>query len=711
VSAPLIDAPARTRIEEDLDGNLCVEAGAGTGKTTVLVRRIVALIRRGRARIDELAVITFTEKAAGELSARVRYELERAAEVATDPDERDRLEAALLALHRARIQTLHAFASDLLRERPVEARLDPEFETFDELGAEIDFDDAYRRWLDELLATSRPEVERALRRGLELPKVRTVVEAVHHNREVLPLAPVEFERPVPSTLRAFADETVEELERLGPDCLDEDDGAFVQIAASVDFFRRVRSAPDDAEVERLVLNEAPKLKLNSGRQSSWKPTGSCKTVKERHRAVRGELDELSAALRTEAISDLLPLAADFVGAYEQKRRAAGHADFDDLLIWARDLVRDDPHVRAFFHRRTPRVLVDEFQDTDPVQAELLAWICAPGQDVADWTELVPEPGSLFVVGDPKQSIYRFRSADISIYDQVKTRTLAGSLERLEQNFRSSTELLDWVNEAFDRLFVEEPGVQPPNTRLAGRVSMGAELGRAAVVVVRSDRGAQSPDEARREEARLLAGTISRAVREEHWPVRDRFGGDRLRPATWRDIAVLVPSRTGIEHLGAALEGVRRASPLRRRTRLLQPAGGARPRQRPARDRRSDGLDRHGGGPALPRLRMLGRRPRAVAARARPLRLPDRHRGRAAERSPGTRPVAGPRPREPRPLRPGAGADDHREHGHGRGRADASRRGADGRERPQDARPGPHLLGCRRRGAARLHRLARADARP
>ena len=158
----------------------------------------------------------------------------------------------------------------------------------------------------------------------------------------------------------------------------------------------------------------------------------------------------------------------FVLEYADQRRKEGNADFEDLLIRSRDLVRDNPLVREHFRRRSTHVLVDEFQDTDPIQAELIAWISAPPGADGDWRDVVPEPGSLFVVGDPKQSIYRFRGADIAAYDAVKRGPLAGRLERLEQNFRSTESVLGWVNELFDRVFVEQPGIQPANTHLIAR---------------------------------------------------------------------------------------------------------------------------------------------------------------------------------------------------------------------------------------------------
>jgi ATP-dependent exoDNAse (exonuclease V) beta subunit len=551
VTPPVVDAAARARIETDLDVNLCVEAGAGTGKTTVLVKRVVALLRTGRATVDDLAVITFTEKAAGELSARVRFALEQALEEHPTDDERARIEQALLDLYRARIQTLHAFAGDLLRERPVEARLDPEFETLDDLAAELHFDDAYRRWLDEQLAERNEPVERAMRRGFDLPRLRKLIEEVHRHREVLPLQPAPWSPPDVRAFRVAAADWAARLTALEPRCTDAEDDLYPQLEALRDFCEEVERAPEDADVERLLLFEAPPAKL-VGSQGRWED-GACKQVKDLFREYRLWKEDLRAALRTDALVELLPLAAGFAEAYAEQRRTEGLADFDDLLLWARDLVRDNEHVRAYFHRRSPRILVDEFQDTDPIQSELVTWICAPAGTTGTWREVTPEPGSLFIVGDPKQSIYRFRGADISVYDSVKRGPLAGEVEYLVQNFRASEEVLGWVNGVFDRVLEEREAIQPPNTTLHGQVSLRDELGRSPIVVAHSEEDAGSADELRSEESSLLARTISRAVRDEEWPVRERRAGDAVRAVQWRDIAILVPSRTGIERLEAALQ--------------------------------------------------------------------------------------------------------------------------------------------------------------
>jgi ATP-dependent helicase/nuclease subunit A len=126
---------------------MCVEAGAGTGKTSVLVDRIVHVLASGHAKVQNVAVITFTEKAAAELSARVRQGLDAALRDETDTATCQRLDDAIRGLNHAHIETIHAFAAGLLRERPVEANLDPGFEVLTDLPAQLDFETAYDEWL------------------------------------------------------------------------------------------------------------------------------------------------------------------------------------------------------------------------------------------------------------------------------------------------------------------------------------------------------------------------------------------------------------------------------------------------------------------------------------------------------------------------------------------------------------------------------------
>ncbi len=541
----LIDQDVRERIQTDLATNLCVEASAGTGKTTVLVARIVEILRRGHTSIEKLAVITFTEKAAAELSARVREGLEKALECAEDSGEKERIETALRQLNRARIETIHAFASSLLKERPVEAGLDPNFEVLDALGSSLSFEEAYRSWLSQTLAGESPELWRAFNRGFELNRLRELAELLHSNRSLLPL-PRE-EAPSPSStqfVKEIAD-SVDDLRRLLVDCGDRSDAGAQQIERILSRFADWQQLVDRAEtLDRELLK--PITVKAAGNKKNWSPGESCTQQKEICTKIKERLQAIQDALRTSALVDILPLVEDFVLQYAERRRQAGTAEFDDLLIWSRDLLRDQSEVRAYFQERFTCILVDEFQDTDPLQVEIVLYLTSGEQMTVDWRQLHPLPGRLFVVGDPKQSIYRFRRADIAIYEWVTTRVLADGLLRIKQNFRSVPGVIGWVNDVFGQLIQEAEGIQPAYSDLVSARS-DHRSGHPSVVLIHGE--AEHADEQREEEARLLAGAIERLVNKEHWIVDEKNVG---RPALWRDVAILLPSRTGIEHYERAL---------------------------------------------------------------------------------------------------------------------------------------------------------------
>ena len=536
-----VDRAARDRIRADLDANLCVEAGAGTGKTSVLVDRVVELLRTGYRTVDELAVITFTEAAAAELSARVRQGLEEALAVAA-ADERDRVHAALQGLHRAHVETIHAFAASLLRERPVEAGLDPGFEVLDELSARLAFDDAYGDWLHRTLAEERPEIVLALRRGLSLDRLRLLVDEVHRFRSLLPLA---RETPPSPDVAAFAADLsriAARLRDLAPLAADDAKG-LADIEGILLFADRVGAArADESLLERAILFRAPKIRPGAGSQSNWEDPDDCRLSKKLRREAKDSLEAVQAALRGEALTRLLPLAESFVTDYERARKAEGRADFDDLLEWARDLLAESPEARSYFRRRFPTILVDEFQDTDPVQAEIALCIASDDLPGDDWLRLRPRPGSLTVVGDPKQSIYRFRRADIAAYDAVRRGPLAPGGVELVQNFRSTAGVLSWLNPLFDRVLIEEEGVQPKNTHLEPAGARLPDESRSIVVVHGEPQ--ERAGAVRAEEARLLATTVASAV-EEGWLVRDPRTRD-VRPMRFGDVVVLVPRRTDLD---------------------------------------------------------------------------------------------------------------------------------------------------------------------
>ncbi len=536
------DETEREQIRTLLDENMCVEAGAGTGKTTVLVARIVNILASGKANVRELAVMTFTEKAAAELASRVRSGLETSL-TATDPGsvEHVRIAEALRDLNHAHIETIHAFASGLLRERPVEAGLDPGFEVLDDLPAQLEFEQQYGDWLTAQMAQEpAPEVlVDALNLGLELRNIREAADQLNNHRELLPLAGYDSHDLDVNAVLDRLTQAAADLETVSAHVKDLNDKGYVQTLSLAERLAELIALRGYDAAARRTIVLFDKINRISGDQSKW-VAGKCREMKGIVGSIADEIDGARTAMRERATAELVLWLQDFVIGYADHRKQAGKADFNDLLIWARDLLRDKPHVRTYFQSKFKCVLVDEFQDTDPLQAEIVVALCADGEMPRDWRRTSLRPGSLFVVGDPKQSIYRFRRADIAMYDDVKNNMFGGA-RRIWQNFRSSQPVIGWVNRTFASMFTAQAGIQPEYIALEAHPDFVAED--AVTVIQPSVSGDKiTAPLTRAMEASALASLIADALSREQWHVR---AGEGTRPATFRDVVVVVPSRTDL----------------------------------------------------------------------------------------------------------------------------------------------------------------------
>jgi ATP-dependent exoDNAse (exonuclease V) beta subunit len=488
-----IDADARRLIAEHLDATLFVEAAAGTGKTTALVCRIVALLRSGRASLDGVVALTFADKAAGEMRLRLRAELEtgRAATPAGS-DERRRLDTALEQLELARIATIHSFCGDLLQERPVEAGVDPLFAIAAPDEAARLLERAFDDWFQRALADPPEGVRRQLRRRARGPEARgaraTLFDAarslVEHRDYTARWRRDPFDRE-----RAI-DAVIAELEALGElaeRAADPSDWLPQNLANVARFIaeNRLREAVRGRDYDAL---EAELRDLAKTRKVGWHYMGRNRRdygpdllraeVLARRDAAKQHLDQLLADCDADLAACLQPELLPVVERYEEHKRAAGVLDFVDLLVCTRDLLVRDAVVRADLARRFTHYFVDEFQDTDPLQAEILMLLVSEDPAQRDWRVSVPKPGRLFLVGDPKQSIYRFRRADVAIYEQIKERLLAHGAELvlLRASFRAVPVIQDAVNAAF------EPEMQSAADRSQARY--------VALEPVRADQPAQ-----------------------------------------------------------------------------------------------------------------------------------------------------------------------------------------------------------------------------
>jgi ATP-dependent exoDNAse (exonuclease V) beta subunit len=484
----------RELIARELDKTLIVEAAAGTGKTTELVGRIVALIQNERATIDQIVAVTFSEKAAGELKLRLREELERARERTTaDSDAGRLLDAAVHDFEEAHVNTIHGFCAELLRERPVEACVDPAFAVLTDTQADRLFEEAFSTWLHLQLANPQEGVRRSLRRPVRwrfgdetddgpIERLRAAARSLREWRD----HPTPWKRPaydrrgsiksLIASLKTFADLIAKPIKR--------DDALAVSLAqartTSADIERQRRMVGDmvpegvwDAW-EAALTALADDRDFGSPRRKGTGAAFAIGVTRDQVMAAHGQLLMDLRAFRDNADADLAALLheemRDCLDRYEERKQEAGALDFLDLLIKARDLVRDNAEVCGEFRHRFRVILVDEFQDTDPLQAELLR--CLAAKDDGSL-----RPGALFIVGDPKQSIYRFRRADVGAYRRIAD-GLGGHGAvpvTLQTSYRSVPAIQHFVNAAFrDEMNGDGESLQADYVPLLGHRSESPE---------------------------------------------------------------------------------------------------------------------------------------------------------------------------------------------------------------------------------------------
>jgi ATP-dependent helicase/nuclease subunit A len=458
----LPDQAARDTIHGDLDRNVVVQAGAGAGKTEALVGRMVACVSRG-VRVDQLVAITFTRKAAGELKQRFTERLVESAAAARG-DEAARLRDALRHVDDCFVGTIHAFCGRLLRERPVEAGLQPDFVELDEREDVAVWNVVREQFIEDLYASEDPLLAGLTEVGCRPSDLGPFFRIRYECADV---ALKRTSVPEPSLVEA-----VTESARLIDQAL-----PYLPTAWSNedDFTRMARRAVLEIANDRMDTSVRQAEFLNGVLTGTRK--GCVKNTKWRDRAVGGRFrDELIPKLRADHVEPAMTAWRQFVymrvasvadaaiAYYEAYRRRNGLVTFFDLLERTVALLRDHPDVRAYFQQRYSRLFVDEFQDTDPLQAQMLLLLSSEDVNETDWTRAQPRPGSLFIVGDEKQSIYRFRRADIEIFravsDQIEQ--AGGRVVLLTTSFRTLGALCATLNNAFRGIFsLEPPEYQAP----------------------------------------------------------------------------------------------------------------------------------------------------------------------------------------------------------------------------------------------------------
>jgi ATP-dependent exoDNAse (exonuclease V) beta subunit len=463
------DEASRRIIRERLDLTLVVEAAAGTGKTTELVNRIVRVLAEGRANVREIVAVTFTEKAAGELKLRLRQQLETERQRATSRAVAARLDEAVQNLEEAHVSTIHGFCADLLRERPVEARVDPLFRVLTEGQAERLFNEAFAGWFQSILETPPEGVRRSLgrtSRGARPGEIDEDGPMERLRRAAFDLAEWRdftgawtrepFEREATMAAIVPLVHALAEVSRspsYAGDNLFLDTEPARRLSADLASASPPETAADFDGLESQLVDLRRNRDFKRGRKGSG-PTYAKGVPRARVLEARDRLVQALDDFQLRADADLAALLhvelLECVEGYQRLKAREGAIDFLDLLLHARDLIRDNTSVRTHFQGRFRCLFVDEFQDTDPLQAELLLLLASADPGETRWQHVHTVPGKLFLVGDPKQSIYRFRRADVGIYRRVCELLVerGATFIELRKSFRSVENLQRAVNAAF-----------------------------------------------------------------------------------------------------------------------------------------------------------------------------------------------------------------------------------------------------------------------
>ena len=570
----------------DLNRHISVTAGAGSGKTAVLVHRYLKILLEKDLPPNQVVAITFTEKAAAELKQRIVNEVN--ARLQAEPHN-TRLEQIRTGMLSAQISTIHAFCSQILREYPVEAGVDAGFSVLQGIHQRLTLRDTIDSTLREI--AERPDEDETREKLVNLLRIfgktqlGEYLEELINQREVMDRLInhlyCQTDSEVLEGWQAFVQsQLVESLTDLYPledwlGCLN----SVLEIA-------RGRNA---AEVRELVadiqpnmepraaasrLREiAPFLITQSGTISKRDFLGlrvETNTIEEEidflvraanyFRSFPAFTDDDALLIRVTRL--LIDVYDEVQHAYEEHKRQTGQLDFADLQIKVRNLLQREASIREQLAERYPYIMVDEYQDTDHLQYEILKPLISNYRS-----------GNLFIVGDQNQSIYRFRGADVQVFDQTrhdittyqsaltedftwKEQILeAGGSEkrgelRLPENFRLLRHLVGFVNLVFESLMkgrnefeVEyDPLVQGRTTDSVGAVEM--------LISSREETAGESEPSA--DENELLVARIQHLVGTDETVWTDEGEGEQPRPIRYSDIAILIRSRTRLPEIESAL---------------------------------------------------------------------------------------------------------------------------------------------------------------
>ena len=564
----------------NIETHVCVTAGAGSGKTTVLVQRYLKILREREVTPREIVAITFTEKAAAEMKERIIEEMSKEAENAgvaySNSFQRFRDE-----MNSAHISTIHAFCASILREFPFQAHVPANFsivqgidqklllqktvrETLKDIATNPD--DPHRAELTRLLkryggqqkladffsnmVEKRESLERLMkkmysnpndteiREGLEQQVREQLLLTIHRLMSKIDVA--EFIRCLNAVLEVAKGKKAEDAKNLTPQ-LEEQHEQNPEIPEVLNLLRQIATLITTTENEIRTQSFLPKSIDRTGiadqiafLESTAKKIKDVPTLQKETNAHKKDDVETDDDFLISTTRDLLTLYTRILKDYQNAKLSQSTLDFNDLQLKTRDLLRDNQEIRQKLVDRYKFYMVDEFQDTNELQYDLVMRLTNKLKSA-----------NLFIVGDPKQSIYAFRGADVRVFNKTRQKIVEndGLAISLKENFRSLQEPIRFTNYFFDHLMQDgrenefevpyEPLIKARRTDADGAVEifLGQNI----------------------DEYTLITNHIKNMKRngDTVW-VRAENRTEVERPIEYGDIAILIRSRTHLPNIEHAL---------------------------------------------------------------------------------------------------------------------------------------------------------------
>lgn len=526
---------------------VCVDAGAGSGKTRVLIERLVHLIEQRLAGLDDIVAITFTENAAAEMKARLRAAF-RARAPQRDPGQMSFWRDLERRVDSARIATIHSFCSSILRENAISIGLDPEFDVLADAEAVLLLSNTVTQAVRELVEQGN-ELLLGLTADLNLDDLRDLLRSFLGRRAALEQLgqsgtfndAAALREDWARVLRAERDRRllalrrhpavhrlIRRLERFDGQCTKPDDGRELRRQAYLSVLKTILAAKHSGSVVA-AIESAIGFKAARSSAKNWPSEVAFKQLTKFQDDVKDFLQdylprEPDESMEQRAAEQTVSLFAVFqhaAAAYAAAKATRNVLDFDDLLLRTRDALKSDTGLRARVARGIRHLFIDEFQDTDHVQLEIAHLLSG-------------EPGGphLFIVGDAKQSIYLFRGAEVGVF--AEQRGVSESVIPLDRNFRTVPDVLEMINAFFARSRALAAVQEPYAPMAAHRPACGQP--RVEFLIPPETDGALTDDH-RRAEANLIAARILEMCdANDGIPIEQESIARRAR---FRDVALLL----------------------------------------------------------------------------------------------------------------------------------------------------------------------------